>query len=242
MKHYRDNAEHYRASWPLSKKPSLPERTVSIPRPSLRYRAFSYFTPEETKVIILGQDPYPTDYKANGLAFGISDTWVGDRHNSSFGNIIHEVMRSTNFATDTIAPEKFIEWATLEGWAEQGVLLTNTRLTVEPGKPMSHAGLGWEWVVMGCLVEAITRGHPTLVAFGAEARKFFEKALKLSGQNADTWKVAGRFQCYSHPCKYSATRGSKHAEAFLGSNCFAKINANLTQRGRDPINWLKVTT
>jgi uracil-DNA glycosylase len=181
----------------------------------------------------LGQDPYPSAGKANGLAFGIAEEWQGNRYNSSFGNIVLEASRT---ALDTITPEVFHQWATLEGWARQGVLLTNTRLSVEEGQPMSHANLGWEELVAEELAQRIKESNPVLVAFGAEARKFFKKVLKVYRVPADTVTMLA----YSHPCKYSATRCSKYAKAFVGSNCFDEINKALLARNQEPINWWEV--
>ena len=211
----------------LMQLPGLPAR-------ELRLRAFQLTPPSQTKVIILGQDPYHTPGKANGLAFGIAEEWQGNRYNSSFGNIILEAGRT---AIDTITPEVFNEWATLESWARQGVLLTNTRLSVAAGQPLSHANLGWEQLVAEELAQRIKESNPILVAFGAEARKFYQKVLKIYPTNADTITMLA----YSHPCKYSATRGSKYAKAFVGSNCFGEINKVLLSRGQEPIDWWKVS-
>jgi uracil-DNA glycosylase len=210
----------------LMQLPGLPAR-------ELRLKAFQLTPASTTSVIILGQDPYHTAGKANGLAFGIASDWQGNRYNSSFGNIVLEASRT---ATDTITPEVFQQWATLEGWAKQGVLLTNTRLSVEEGQPMSHANIGWEEVVRDEVASRILKSNPILVAFGAEARKFFKKALKFWPVDSD--KIV--MLAYSHPCKYSATRGSKYARAFVGSNCFNEINKVLLSRGQEPIDWWKV--
>jgi uracil-DNA glycosylase len=183
----------------------------------------------------LGQDPYHTPGKANGLAFGIAEQWEGNRVHSSFKNITMEVFRLDS-VEDINRMWSFNKWATLESWAKQGVLLTNTRLSVAEGQPMSHAGLGWEELVEQTLALTIAERNPILVAFGAEARKFYQKVLKVYRVPADTVTML----CYSHPCKYSATRGSKYAKAFVGSNCFNEINKALLARNQEPINWWKV--
>lgn len=216
----------------LSKLRDMP----GLPSPELRLRAFEFTPVADTKVIILGQDPYHSAGKANGLAFGISRDWQGNRMNSSFRNILNEVERCYNFDTDFDTQEVFHQWATLEGWARQGVLLTNTRLSVEEGLPMSHAGIGWEDFVMRAVGLRILETNPVLVAFGAEARKFYQKVLKFYPINTDSVTMLS----YSHPCKYSATRGSKYAKAFIGSDCFSEINKVLLSRGQEPINWWKV--
>ena len=221
--------------WPM-KNINVPE--PALPPADLRLKAFSYFPPEETEVIILGQDPYPATGKANGLAFGIHPDWKGVRYRSSFGNIFDEVARWENPPTDV---DHIYNWSTLEGWAEQGVLLTNTRLSVTEGKPMSHAGMGWEHYVGLCVQVAVSEGDPILVAFGSEARKFFEKQLKFCGYSSEEYKASGKLLCFSHPCKYSAGRDTKHSKAFKGSNCFAEINRALINHRRSPINWWAAT-
>ena len=202
-----------------------------LPATSMRLRAFELTPPDKTRVIILGQDPYHTLGKANGLAFGIAREWEGNRMHSSFKNITNEVFRNT-----PTNPPHTRQWATLESWARQGVLLTNTRLSVAEGQPMSHANLGWEDYVMQTLALTIAERNPVLVAFGAEARKFYKKVLKFYPVSAD--KVV--MLSYSHPCKYSATRGSKYAKPFVGSDCFDEINRVLLARNQEPIDWWKV--
>jgi uracil DNA glycosylase len=104
---------------------------------------------------------------------------------------------------------------------------------VEAGQPLSHAGIGWEEYVQREVAERILETNPLLVAFGAEARKFYEKTLKVYEIPAD--KVT--LLCYSHPCKYSCSRGSKYAAAFKDSRCFDKINRALEDRGQSAIDW-----
>lgn len=221
-------------SWPV-KLVSVPE--PALPPADLRLKAFTYFFPTQTRAIILGQDPYPARGKANGLAFGISQHWEGEVIRSSFSNIMYEVQRHNNFALDSIAPGSFRQWATLEGWAKQGVLLTNTRLSVAEGRPLSHAGMGWEQYVGLAVQAAISAGDPILVAFGSEARLFYEKQLKVCGRSAEEYKEQGKLLCYSHPCRYSASRETKHSKRFIGSNCFSEINQSLINQGRSPIQW-----
>lgn len=225
-----DSPSSILATWPV--------RLVEVPEPALptadlRLKAFTFFPPERTRVIILGQDPYPARGKANGLAFGISRGWQGPVRRSSFDNIFDEVMRCRFLDRPVVVKD----WCTLEGWAKQGVLLTNTRLSVEEGRPMSHAGLGWEQYVGLAVQAAISAGDPILVAFGSEARIFYEKQLKFCGRSSEEYKEQGKLLCYSHPCKYSASRSTKHSKRFIGSNCFHEINSSLMKHGHKPVNW-----
>lgn len=184
-------------------------------------RALRYCAPEEIRVVVLGQDPYPKPGKACGLSFGLSDEWIARNgeecvDGSTFGNILREVEASAG-----ATPE---DW-TLESWARRGVLLLNTQLSVAPGAPKSHVGLGWDAVVEAILLQ-VPRDAVWL-AFGADART---TALRYT---SPTQVVAT-----SHPTKYSATRGSQYAPAFVGSKCFSAVDAKLKEVGRDPINWV----
>lgn len=173
-------------------------------------RALRHFRPEETRVVILGQDPYPTSGKANGLAFGLNPEWVqrtGYRPHSSFAAILGEVHR-------TEGPGE-LDWS-LESWAKQGVLLLNTRLSVAPGRPMSHAGMGWEAAVAAILVQV--PANAVWLAWGAEATRV-----------ARRYAATGHLHHASHPCKYSATRGRY---PFVGCGHFAAA------RGYAGIQWL----
>lgn len=192
-------------------------------------RALTYFPPGGCRVVILGQDPYPSLGKANGLAFGIRPEYGGRRNYSSFGNIAKELEACgvpVPQAPEQSAPGDFDrQWATLGGWARQGVLLLNTRLSVRPGEPMSHAGQGWESFVPGVL--ARVPPSAVWVCWGAEARRLAERLRVGPDQMLAT----------SHPTKYSASRGSHLAPAFLGSGWPALVNQRLTAAGRPPIDW-----
>lgn len=125
------------------------------------FRALSYFKPSETKVIILGQDPYYQPGKANGLAFGVGYEDTHYRHlknKDSLNNIMQAVFQQTGTLVDS---------PTLEPWAKQGVLLLNRILTVG-SVPMSHADHGWEDVTQQLLVEA-TVAKPTALLWGTAA-------------------------------------------------------------------------
>lgn len=147
---------------------SIIDREDSFPPPPLRYRALHYFKPEETQVVILGQDPYHTKGKANGLAFGIDSDFVGNAWHGSLGNIKAEIFRSTG---------QELRDQTLESWARQGVLLLNTRLSVSEGRPLSHAQVGWQEVVESILQQVLRSGRkPTFLLWGKEAQSYVELA------------------------------------------------------------------
>lgn len=204
---------------------SLVETSVLPLRSTLR--ALRAFTPGETRVIILGQDPYPSPGKANGLAFGIAPEYEGRRDYSSFGNILAE-LRACGCRIPTETKDVSRQWATLEHWAAQGVLLLNTRLSVKPGAPMSHAGCGWESVVPRILAQALAAAPEAVwLCWGAEART---TAIRLGVPEFS--RIA-----LSHPTKYSASRGSHLAPAFLGSKWPTRVNRILKNRGLSMIDW-----
>lgn len=202
-----------------------PKRTDFYPLSTDVFNAFRYFEPEQTKVVILGQDPYHTEGKASGLAFGYHRNYRG-RIDSSLASVIDEVIR-----TEGGSIERTIDLIegfdiSLESWAKQGVLLLNTRLTVEPGKPMSHAGLGWEPEIEHVLTTLCELPGPRVfMLWGAEARKTFPCLIRPSWGSKLVLET-------SHPCKFSAHRG------FNGCNHFALANEWLASQGQETIKWI----
>lgn len=181
------------------------------PSPDLVFRALELVAPLDVRVVILGQDPYHTHGKASGLAFGYHPNYTG-HVDSSLENILTEVEACSSTRPDN----------SLVGWANQGVLLLNTRLTVEAGKPMSHAGLGWETEIDKILRYLAQHTDTIFVGWGKEAQEAIDKA---EPRGPDLYIAT------SHPCKFSAHRG------FLGSRCFSRINDLLMDMDSKPINW-----
>lgn len=157
------------------------------------FRALSYFRPDETKIILLGQDPYYQPNKANGLAFGVSPTYTKDPFEGSLGNIRTAVRQQTGLA---------LEDATLEAWAQQGVLLLNRILTVG-STPLSHAGYGWEQVTQQILIQAAA-AKPTALLWGRYAQTA-ATPLRSMGCNI--------IQC-AHPSPLSAPLGFFKCDQF----------------------------
>jgi len=118
--------------------PAIAERVGNdiLPPPKLTFRALELCQPEQTKVVIIGQDPYHTHGKADGLAFSIPTDFGGRL--DSLGNIFKEI-------ADDLGAER--SETDLTDWADQGVLLLNTALTVPPGRPKAHAKIGWTKLV-----------------------------------------------------------------------------------------------
>ncbi len=197
--------------------PRIAKESIIAPEKTLR--ALSFFPIHRTKVIILGQDPYPQPGKATGLCFGVNSEWARTTNyvpDSSIANIAKEM------ATDV---SETLTNLSLEHWARQGVLMLNTRLSVAEGAPMSHAGLGWEKITGTILERAtfLTDKPVVVIAWGAEARRFAERNV-----------VEGRGHVIitsAHPCRKSASRG------FFGSRPFSATNALLKERDHAPISW-----
>lgn len=164
-----------------------------------------------TKVVIIGQDPYHGAGQAMGLSFSVNQ---GVAIPPSLQNIYKEIKADLG-----ISPPNH---GSLEHWAKQGVLLLNATLTVEAGKPHSHANIGWH-LFTDSVIKSLNH-HPKGIVFllwGASAQK--KQAL------IDTKKHA--ILKAAHPSPLSAHRG------FLGCRHFSKANELLIKMGRTPIDW-----
>lgn len=172
-------------------------------------RAFTYPF-DEVKVIIVGQDPYPTPGHAMGLSFS---TAPGVRPlPRSLVNIFKE------YSSDLGLPMP--EDGDLTPWSEQGVALFNRVLSVQPGKAGSHRGKGWEEVTEHALRALAERGKPLVaILWGRDA----QNTQKFLGDTACI--------CSPHPSPLSAARG------FFGSKPFSHANELLVQQGAEPVNW-----
>jgi uracil-DNA glycosylase len=174
-------------------------------------RAFT-FPFESVRVLIVGQDPYPTPGHAVGLSFSVApDVRPLPR---SLVNIF------TEYSSDLGHPAPAT--GDLTPWAQSGVMMLNRVLTVRPGTPASHRGKGWE-AVTECAIEALVARPQPLVAV-------------LWGRDAATLKptlTAGGCKTIEsvHPSPLSASRG------FFGSRPFSRVNELLAQMGSEPIDW-----
>ncbi|CAB3790652.1 Uracil-DNA glycosylase [Paraburkholderia caffeinitolerans] len=179
------------------------------------FRALRLTSPDEVKVVILGQDPYHGDDRgtpqAHGLAFSVPPAV---RTPPSLRNIFKEIAASLGIE----APAH----GCLDAWARQGVLLLNTVLTVERANAASHAKRGWERCT-DTLIREIAARHEHLVfmLWGAHAQN--KRALLGTGEHCVLEAP--------HPSPLSAHRG------FLGCGHFAQANAYLSAHARAPIDW-----
>ena len=110
---------------------------IFLPPASLTFAALARTQPDQVKVVVIGQDPYHTNGKADGLAFSIPDGFGGRL--DSLGNIFKELQSDLNVIRTKTS---------LDDWADQGILLLNTALTVPPGKPKAHTKIGWNSLVV----------------------------------------------------------------------------------------------
>jgi uracil-DNA glycosylase len=165
---------------------------------------------DDVRVLIVGQDPYPTPGHAVGLSFSVApDVRPIPR---SLQNIYTEL-------TDDLGVPR-PSTGDLSPWADRGVLLLNRVLTVRPGAPASHRGRGWEAVTARAIASLVERGGPLVaVLWGRDARG-------LAPHLGDIPCIES-----AHPSPLSARSG------FFGSRPFSRANELLTRQGADPIDW-----
>ncbi|MET4167012.1 MULTISPECIES: uracil-DNA glycosylase [Gordonia] len=165
---------------------------------------------EDVRVLIVGQDPYPTPGHAVGLSFSVApDVRPIPR---SLTNIYTEYCADLGYPTPTTGD--------LTPWADNGVLLLNRVLTVAPGEPASHRGKGWEEVTE-CAIKALAARDEPLVAI-------------LWGRDAaglEKWLPDVPTIMSAHPSPLSASRG------FFGSRPFSRANEELLDLGAEPVDW-----
>jgi len=173
-------------------------------------RAFARPLPE-VRVLIVGQDPYPTPGHAVGLSFSVApDVRPIPR---SLRNIYKELESDLGIAR----PEN----GDLSPWADQGVLLLNRVLTVRSGEPGSHRGIGWERITDAAIAGLVARDDEPLVAI-----LWGKDAQTLEDSLPDVPLIIS-----AHPSPMSADRG------FFGSKPFSRANAYLEDLGGDPVDW-----
>jgi uracil-DNA glycosylase len=164
----------------------------------------------DVRVLIVGQDPYPTPGHAVGLSFSVAPNVSPIP--ASLRNIFAELVDDLGVAQPASGD--------LSPWADQGVLLLNRVLTVRPGSPGSHRGKGWERVTEAAIRALVARGGALIaVLWGRDAQN-------LQPQLGSTPVIAS-----AHPSPMSARNG------FLGSRPFSRVNAELQRLGSAPIDW-----
>lgn len=175
------------------------------------FAALKATKPESVRVVILGQDPYHGAGEAHGLSFSVPH---GIKVPPSLANIYKELARDLGLNPP--------QHGCLQAWAEQGVLLLNTALTVEADQAGSHSQKGWEYLTDAIIHELAARFDGLVfMLWGAHARK---KAGRIDRARHLVLESP-------HPSPLSAYRG------FIGNGHFSAANHFLSQAGRQPIRW-----
>ena len=180
-----------------------------FPPTDATFAALELCQPDATQVVILGQDPYHTAGKADGLAFSIPQNFGGRL--DSLGNIFKELESDLHVNR---------QQTNLHDWASQGVLLLNTVLTVPQGHPKAHETLGWAPLIDQILLRLAGSGRVYML-WGKPAQQAAKDVSAEVNLKIET----------AHPSPLAAYRG------FFGSRPFSRANAWLVKEGRRPISW-----
>jgi uracil-DNA glycosylase len=197
------------------KKFLLNERNMDkniLPRASLWFNALNVTPLNKVKVVILGQDPYPTVGHAHGLCFSaLPEVKPFPKSLLNINKELYTDLGIDNSHTPYLQP-----------WAEEGILLLNSVLTVESGKSNAHAGQGWE-TFTDKIIEVVNQHceNVVFILWGAYAQK---KGASIDSRRHMILKSP-------HPSPLSAYRG------FFGSRPFSKTNSYLMASGKSEINW-----
>lgn len=176
------------------------------------FSAFNLTPFNETKVVIIGQDPYHGPQQANGLCFSVSD---GINHPPSLKNIFKEI--STDLNTN------YPKSGNLEKWAKQGVLLLNATLTVRKSEANSHNSIGWQQFTDEVIKQlSLQKNDLIFLLWGGFAKK---KAKLIDGKKHHILTTG-------HPSPLSANRGY-----WFGNKHFSKTNELLISLNKKPIDW-----
>lgn len=166
---------------------------------------------DDVRVLIVGQDPYPTPGHAIGLCFAV------DRSVRPLPRSLQNIYKELTADLGVPAPSH----GDLSAWAEQGVLLLNRVLTVTPGAPGSHRGRGWEHVTEAAVRALVARDEPLVAILWGRDAQGLQAVL---GQEVPVVASA-------HPSPLSAASG------FFGSRPFSRANALLEELGAEPLDW-----
>lgn len=199
----------WRTDWPRIKAALQADPRVILPPELLRFAALHLTPPDKTRVVILGQDPYPTAGHAMGLAFSVTaETRPLPR---SLSNIFKELQTDLD-----VSPEH----GDLSHWAHQGVLLLNTALTVPQGDAGGHGKFGWDKLAAQVITK-VSHQPTAFILWGNHAQ-----AMAQHISPSDHLILTS-----AHPSPLSARRG------FFGSKPFSRINDWLLARNDIPIRW-----
>lgn len=184
-------------------------KSVVYPPENEVFKAFELVEFNDVKVVIIGQDPYHQKGQAMGLSFSVRKDIKLPK---SLFNIYKELFNDLGINNTD---------GDLTAWANQGVLLLNTLLTVEESKPLSHKNIGWEILTDRVIEELGNRIDPVVFVLWGNNAKKKKKLIKPHHFFIES----------SHPSPLGAYRG------FVGSKPFSKVNDYLKKRGKKPIDW-----
>ena len=184
--------------------------------------ALAHTAPQDVRAVIIGQDPYHEEGQAMGLSFSVPR---GQKLPPSLKNVYHEMVRDLGCvepATGDLTP-----------WADHGVLLLNTTLTVREHAAASHSKLGWQTLTGYVIRRCCDLEQPIVfLAWGRHAINLAEPAMS-EGAHAQNKCVLKS----THPSPLSARRNAGELHAFMGSAPFSTANAFLSEQGAEPIPW-----
>lgn len=187
------------------------ERTTIFPPKDYIFNALKLTPYSNTKVVIVGQDPYHGVGEAHGLSFSVQE---GVKIPPSLQNIYKELQSDLNIP--------IAKTGDLTKWAKEGVLMLNAVLTVEKDKPASHRNVGWELLTDYIIKILNNKEEPVVFILWGKFAK--EKKAYITNLNHLVIESA-------HPSPFSANYG------FFGSKPFSKTNNFLIQKGIKPIDW-----
>lgn len=206
------------------------DATIYPPKP---LRALELTSLASVRVVIVGQDPYHGPGQAEGLAFSVAP---GNKLPPSLRNIFKEVARDAAAHRPGATPWSWPSSGSLVTWAQQGVLLLNTCLTVEQGSPASHANHGWEALTDELVAAVIQTASPVVfMLWGSHAQALIRRQPALGDCDGASATSARRLVLTAnHPSPLSALRPP---QPFIGCGHFASANEFLRQQGCEPIRW-----
>lgn len=174
------------------------------------FAAFEFCTPDEVRVVLLGQDPYPTPGDAHGLCFSV-------RRERPMPRSLRNVWKELKSDLGVNMPAH----GNLEHWARQGILLLNTVLTVRAGEANSHRGRGWERFTDFVISHLSSQQRPIVFLLWGNAAQAKRSLINQT----------------RHPIVACAHPSPLSARKFFGSRCFSHVNQHLLASGSTPINW-----
>ncbi len=193
------------------------EGWVVYPPQEAVFQALKTTQPQEVKCVLLGQDPYHGSGQANGLSFSVA---ADCRLPPSLRNIFKELSQDLGCPCPPNGD--------LSGWAKQGVLLLNSVLTVEEGKPESHAKLGWQTLTGEIVRILLTLDQPVVFLLWG---KYAQTVVRNAWNTLPAPPQRKHLIATVHPSPLSAGRG------FFGSRPFSRVNSCLQSEGAEPIRW-----